>query len=60
MKQLVNNYTIRFSDEQIKSLNILKDYNINISKFIRIAIREKLSKDWKNIKEEKERFKYPF
>ena len=43
MAKLTNNYTIRFSDEQINSLNKLKDYDVNVSQFIRIAIAEKIS-----------------
>ena len=60
MAKLTNNYTIRFSDEQINSLNKLKDYDVNISQFIRIAISEKIKRDWKQIKEEKQRVKLPF
>ena len=60
MAKLTNNYTIRFSDEQINSLNKLKDYDVNISKFIRLAIAEKIKRDWKQIKEEKQRVKLPF
>ena len=60
MAKLTNNYTIRFSDEQINSLNKLKDYDVNISQFIRIAISEKIKRDWKQIKEKKERVKLPF
>ena len=60
MTKLTNNYTIRFSDEQINSLNKLKDYDVNVSKFIRLAITEKIKRDWKQIKEEKQRVKLPF
>ena len=60
MAKLTNNYTIRFSDEQINSLNKLKDYDVNVSKFIRLAISEKIKRDWKQIKEEKQRMKLPF
>ena len=60
MAKLTNNYTIRFSDEQINSLNKLKNYDVNISQFIRIAISEKIKRDWKQIKEKKERVKLPF
>ena len=45
---------------QAKSLEKLKQYDVNISHFIRIAIKEKIQRDWKNIKEEKERIKLPF
>ena len=51
MTKLTNNYTIRFSDEQITSLKKLKDYDVNISKFIRLAISEKIKRDYKQIKE---------
>ena len=60
MAKLTNNYTIRFSDEQINSLNKLKDYDVNVSKFIRLAIAEKIKRDWRQIKEKKERVKLPF
>ena len=60
MAKLTNNYTIRFSDEQINSLNKLKDYDVNVSQFIRIAIAEKIKRDWKQIKENKQRVKLPF
>ena len=60
MAKLTNNYTIRFTDKQIDSLQKLKEYDVNISKFIRIAISEKIKRDWKSIKEKKERVKLPF
>ena len=60
MAKLINNYTIRFSDEQITSLKKLEDYDVNISKFIRLAIAEKIKRDWKQIKENKQRVKLPF
>ena len=60
MAKLTNNYTIRFTDKQIDSLQKLKDYDVNISQFIRLAIAEKIKRDWKSIKEKKERVKLPF
>ena len=60
MRQLTEIYTIRFSEKQAESLNILKSYNVNISKFIRQAIKEKIKRDWKQIKEKKEKYIYPF
>ena len=60
MAKLTNNYTIRFSKQQAESLQKLKDYDVNISQFIRIAIAEKIKRDWKQIKEKKERVKLPF
>ena len=60
MKQLTEIHTIRFSKQQAESLQKLKDYDVNISRFIRIAIREKIQRDWKQIKNKKERIKMPF
>ena len=53
-------HTIRFSKQQSESLQKLKDYDVNVSQFIRIAISEKIKRDWKQIKEEKQRVKLPF
>ena len=53
-------HKVRLTQEQFNSLQILKSYNINVSQFIRTAIKEKLAKDWKVIKEKKERVKCPF
>jgi len=53
-------HTIRFSEQQAESLQKLKDYDVNISQFIRLAIAEKIKRDWKQIKENKQRVKLPF
>ena len=60
MKKLTKIYTIRFSEKQAETLEILKVYDVNISKFIRSAIAEKIKKEWKEIKETKEKIKIPF
>lgn len=60
MKQLTVIHTIRFSKQQAESLQKLKDYDMNVSQFIRLAIAEKIKRDWKQIKEEKQRVKLPF
>lgn len=60
MKDLTVIKTIRFTGTQAKSLKTLEEYGVNVSQFIRLAIKEKISKDWKSIKEEKERVKMPF
>ena len=60
MGKLTEIHTIRFSKEQIESLEKLKEYNVDVSKFIRIAIKEKIQRDWKTIKENKEKNKLPF
>jgi hypothetical protein len=60
MKQLTKSKTIRFSETQMNSLSILESYGININQFIRLAVKEKLQKDWKTIKEKKEKIICPF
>ena len=52
--------TIRFTEKQAESLQKLKDYDVNVSQFIRLAIAEKIKRDWKSIKEKKELVKLPF
>ena len=60
MDKLTEIYTVRFSEKQVLTLDKLKEYDVNVSKFIRIAIREKIQRDWKGIKEKKERVRLPF
>lgn len=60
MAQLTVIHTIRFSDKQAESLQKLKEYDVNVSHFIRLAIKEKIARDWKQIKEQKEKIKLPF
>jgi len=60
MKQLTKSKTIRFSETQMNSLSILENYGVNVNKFIRLAVKEKIKKDWKSIKEKKEKIICPF
>ena len=60
MKQYTERQVIKISKNQAESLAILKTYNVNVSQFIRSAIKEKLQKDWKTIKENKTKEYYPF
>jgi len=60
MKQLTKSKTIRFSEVQMNSLSILENYGVNVNHFIRLAVKEKLQKDWKTIKEKKEKIICPF
>lgn len=60
MKQLIIIKSIRFTGKQAESLQKLANYDVNVSNFIRQAIKEKLSKDWKQIKEKKEKVICPF
>lgn len=58
--QLTKSKTIRFSEVQMNSLIILENYGVNVNQFIRLAVKEKLQKDWKIIKEKKEKIILPF
>lgn len=60
MKQLTVIKTIRFTGTQAESLKTLESYNVNVSQFIRQAIKEKIARDWKGIKERKNKIKCPF
>lgn len=60
MKQLTKSKTIRFTETQMNSLVILENYGINVNQFIRQSVKEKLQKDWKQIKESKNKDKCPF
>lgn len=58
------NYTykkqIGFTEQQKKAFEILETYNVNINQFVRQAVKEKIQRDWKNIKEEKPKVFCPF
>jgi hypothetical protein len=60
MKQLTEIYNIRLTKQQSEVLKKLANYNVNVSWFIRLAIREKLQRDWSFIKEKQEKLKLPF
>lgn len=52
--------TFCFSDQQIKAFAELERCDVNVSQFVRLAIKEKIQRDYKKIKEEKVNFKTPF
>lgn len=60
MNKLTNIYRLRLSDQQVKTLDKLSQYDVNVPNFIRQAIHEKISREWASIKYEKERIKLPF
>jgi hypothetical protein len=57
MQQYTEKQTIRLSKTQRQSLLILESKGVNVSQFIRLAIKEKLQRDWKSIKEKSEKSK---
>ena len=56
----VNRITVGFNSIQYDSLMKLKYYDVNLSQFIRIAIKEKIKRDWLIIREKKQKQKLPF
>ena len=58
--QYVYKKQIGFTLQQKKSFKVLESYGVNINQFIRQSVKEKLQRDWKSIKEEKEKIKIPF
>lgn len=53
-------HKVRITEQQAYAFEQLKKYDVNLSHFIRQAIKEKLQRDWKSIKESKEKVKCPF
>jgi hypothetical protein len=60
MKQYTEKQTIRLTKIQSESLIILESKGINVSQFIRLAIKEKLQRDWKQIKINQGKTNTPF
>ena len=60
MKQYIVRQTLMISETQAESLATLKTYKVNISQFIRQAIREKIIKDWRLIKAKRKEPDCPF
>lgn len=60
MKQKTVTQRFRITVDQWATLQVLDTYGVNVSQFIRDAISEKIKRDWKVIKENKEKIKLPF
>jgi hypothetical protein len=60
MQLLKYKKVIGFTETQKKAFETLEDYGINVNHFIRLAVKEKIQKDWKTIKENKLKTKCPF
>ena len=52
--------TFKFSKQQVSAFRQLEKYNVNISCFVRNAIKEKILREYKTIKEEHIKIKLPF
>lgn len=60
MQLLKYKKVIGFTETQQKAFKTLENYGVNVNHFIRLAVKEKLQKDWKIIKENKLKTKCPF
>lgn len=49
MAQLIKRYEVKLTEQQSNTLEKLRLYNIVPSKFIRLAIKEKLERDYSSI-----------
>jgi len=49
MKLLTKTKVIRISESQLKTLQKMKSYNVDVGKFIRDAISEKINREYSDI-----------
>lgn len=49
MKNYTKTKVIRISEIQLRTLQKMKSYNVDVGKFIRDAISEKIKKEYKNL-----------
>jgi hypothetical protein len=60
MKQYTQTKVIRISETQHNTLVKMKSYNVDVGKFIRDAISEKIKREYQNLTPKKETIKCPF
>ena len=59
-KILTKTKVIRISEVQLITLQKMKSYNIDVGKFIREAIQEKIQREYSSLIPKPEKFKCPF
>lgn len=60
MKTLVKTKVIRITETQHKTLLKMQSYNIDVSKFIRTAIAEKIKREYKELLPKPKKVYIPF
>lgn len=50
MQLLVYKKVIGFTKQQQNAFETLESYGVNVNKFIRLAVKEKIQKDWRMFK----------
>jgi hypothetical protein len=59
-KLLTKTKVIRISETQLKTLQKMKSYNVDVGKFIRDAIAEKIKREYSDLIPKPIKFKIPF
>jgi len=59
-KILTKTKVIRITEIQHKTLQKMKSYNVDVGKFIRDAISEKIKREYQNLTQKQETIKCPF
>jgi hypothetical protein len=59
-KILIKTKVIRISETQLLTLQKMKSYNIDVGKFIRDAISEKIKREYENLIPKTQKEKTPF
>ena len=60
MQKYTKTKVIRISETQLKTLQKMKSYNVDVGKFVRDAISEKIKREYANLIPKPEKFKCPF
>lgn len=60
MRKYTEIQNVRLSREQKETLNKLKSYGFDVSQFIRLAIKEKIERDYKKLKPKTKKEYCPF
>ena len=60
MKQYTQTKVIRITESQHKTLQKMKSYNVDVGKFIRDAIAEKIKKEYQKLIPKQKKIKCPF
>lgn len=60
MKKFSYKKTINFTKQQKEAFEFLEKHNVNVNEFIRSAVREKIGREWKQIKQRVKKSDCPF
>ena len=60
MKKYTYKKLLSFTEQQKNAFEVLENHNVNVNQFIRASIKQKIKRDWKSIKENKNKEYFPF